>query len=114
MVNEIAREESGDLGKLLQALAIAVRDVDAHIADNQLALADANSLLKAEKAAVGIDDEKFIEIFTLRSYVQLNAIFEAYKSLTNVDIEKSIKIKFDGSLELAYLGETNILNIKNL
>lgn len=108
MLIDIQKEESGDLGKLLHAIAIAVRDESGHIPDSQLAITDANYLINAEKAPFGIDDEKFVEIFTLRSFLQLNAIFDAYKNITNVDIEKSVKVKFDGSLELAYLGKISL------
>merc|ERR1711916_187955 len=47
----------------------------------------------------GTNEDKFVEIFTERSYAQLAAIFQEYSKLCKYDIRESIKREMSGNLK---------------
>ncbi|EDQ88360.1 uncharacterized protein MONBRDRAFT_26446 [Monosiga brevicollis MX1] len=67
---------------------------------NQAAVeADAEALYKAGEKRWGTNEDKFVEIFTERSYAQLAAIFQEYSKLCKYDIRESIKREMSGNLK---------------
>lgn len=71
--------------------------------DEDKAKQDAQILYDAGEGCFGTDECEFVRILCSRSFPQLQATFNAYKSLSGHDIEKAIKKEMSGDLEKACL-----------
>lgn len=94
----ISSETSGDFQKALLILADGGREESLQV-DEHLAKTDAQILYNAGENKWGTDEEKFIEILCLRSFPQLKLTFDEYKTISQKDIEDSIKGELSGHFE---------------
>lgn len=100
---ELAGEQGGDFGRVLQAIATGNREENYDV-DADLAKKEAEELYEAGKGKIfGTDESEFIRIFCRRSFHQLNATFWEYNEMTKTPIEKSIKSETGGNFEKALL-----------
>ncbi|XP_070565335.1 annexin A4-like [Ptychodera flava] len=90
---DIRGDTSGDFKKLLLALLEGNRD-DPHIVIEAFARADARTMYEEGEGRLGTDDDKFIEIFTTRSWGQLAAATFMYEKLYNKPIEQMLNSEF--------------------
>uniref|UniRef100_A0A8C5LUT1 Annexin n=1 Tax=Leptobrachium leishanense TaxID=445787 RepID=A0A8C5LUT1_9ANUR len=107
--DEISSETSGDFRKALLFLANARRDESSKV-DEPLAKKDAEHfplfnmyqnmmLYNAGEKKWGTDEDKFIEVLSLRSLPQLRLTFDAYQNICKKSIEDSIAGEISGHLE---------------
>uniref|UniRef100_A0A8C5LZY1 Annexin n=1 Tax=Leptobrachium leishanense TaxID=445787 RepID=A0A8C5LZY1_9ANUR len=96
--DEISSETSGDFRKALLFLANARRDESSKV-DEPLAKKDAEMLYNAGEKKWGTDEDKFIEVLSLRSLPQLRLTFDAYQNICKKSIEDSIAGEISGHLE---------------
>ena len=52
---------------------------------------------------LGTDDTTFVNIFCLRSYNHLRAVFAAYQNQTGVTMETVIELEFSGAIRTLFL-----------
>ncbi len=72
--------------------------------DEYLAKLDVKQLINAESASASrMDQTVYINILTIRSFPQLVATFDCYNRMANIEFEKTIKLRLNGSLEVAFL-----------
>ncbi|XP_048586535.1 uncharacterized protein LOC5516017 isoform X2 [Nematostella vectensis] len=100
--DDVKEETSGDFEDLLVALMSGKRDESDEI-NEDLAHKDAEALIEAGIKKWGTDEDCFIEIFTTRSYPQLQAMFPEYSKWAKCDIEDTISSEMDGDLKDALL-----------
>ncbi|KAM6923803.1 annexin A5a [Xenentodon cancila] len=97
---KLEKDISGDTGghyrKLLVILLQGSREEGV---DEENIEKDAKELYDAGKGKVGTDEEKLIMILGNRSAEHLQKVFDAYKKLSDSDIEDSLKSETTGNLE---------------
>jgi len=96
---DLEKATSGDLRRVLVALAAAVREEKK--ASHDLAKSDAQILYNADGGKWGTDDKVF-NIFTLRSYEQLRLTFVLYKELKGYSIFDSVEKQMGGAIKSAF------------
>lgn len=98
---DIKSDTSGFFQKVLVSLLTASRP-NSNMVDKTQAKIDAQSLLNAGAKKWGTDEGKFLTIFCARSYSQLRAMFEEYKTLAGHPIEDDIKKEMSGNLSKSF------------
>ncbi|XP_061582478.1 annexin A5a [Cololabis saira] len=93
---DICGDTSGHYMKLLVILLQGSREEGV---DEENIEKDAKDLFAAGEETFGTDEEKFIMILGNRSAEHLQKVFDAYKKLSDSDIEDSIKSETTGNLE---------------
>uniref|UniRef100_A0A3Q1HXE6 Annexin n=1 Tax=Acanthochromis polyacanthus TaxID=80966 RepID=A0A3Q1HXE6_9TELE len=99
---DIEGDTSGDVRNLLISLLQAARDEGFEV-DEGLAEQDAASLFEAGEGRFGTDESTFTYILTHRNYLQLQATFKAYESLSGTDILDTIDAEAAGTLKECYI-----------
>uniref|UniRef100_A0A3B3U1G0 Annexin n=1 Tax=Poecilia latipinna TaxID=48699 RepID=A0A3B3U1G0_9TELE len=99
---DIEGDTSGDVRNLLISLLQASRD-EGYEVDEDLAEQDALSLFEAGEGRFGTDESTFTYILTHRNYMQLQATFKAYESLSGTDILDTIDAEATGTLKDCYV-----------
>ncbi|XP_060899474.1 annexin A13, like isoform X1 [Labrus mixtus] len=99
---DIEGDTSGDVRNLLMALLQASRD-EGYEVDEGLAEQDAASLIEAGEGRFGTDESTFNFILTHRNYLQLQATFKFYESLSGTDILDAIDSEATGTLKECYI-----------
>uniref|UniRef100_A0A665UKQ2 Annexin n=1 Tax=Echeneis naucrates TaxID=173247 RepID=A0A665UKQ2_ECHNA len=99
---DIEDDTSGDVRNLLISLLQAGRD-EGYEVDDGLAEQDASSLFEAGEGRFGTDESTFTFILTHRNYMQLQATFKAYESLSGTDILDTIDTEATGTLKDCYI-----------
>uniref|UniRef100_M4ABE8 Annexin n=2 Tax=Xiphophorus TaxID=8082 RepID=M4ABE8_XIPMA len=99
---DIEGDTSGDVRNLLISLLQASRD-EGYEVDEGLAEQDAMSLFEAGEGRFGTDESTFTYILTHRNYMQLQATFKAYESLSGTDILDTIDAEATGTLKDCYV-----------
>uniref|UniRef100_A0A3Q3WXY3 Uncharacterized protein n=1 Tax=Mola mola TaxID=94237 RepID=A0A3Q3WXY3_MOLML len=99
---DIEDDTSGDVRNLLMSLLQASRD-EGYDVDEDLAQQDATSLFEAGEGRFGTDESTFTYILTHRNYLQLQATFKAYESLSGTDILDTIDSEATGTLKDCYI-----------
>ncbi|KAM9322892.1 annexin A13-like [Pholidichthys leucotaenia] len=107
---DIEDDTSGDVRNLLISLMQASRD-EGYEVDEGLAEQDAVSLFEASEGRFGTDESTFTYILTHRNYLQLQATFKVYESLSGTDILDTIESEATGTLKDCYI--TLVRCIKN-
>ncbi|XP_033960292.2 annexin A13-like isoform X1 [Pseudochaenichthys georgianus] len=99
---DIEDDTSGDVRNLLTSLLQASRD-EGYEVDEELAEQDAASLVEAGEGRFGTDETTFNFILTHRNYMQLQATFKIYESLSGTDILDTINSEATGTLKECYI-----------
>jgi len=99
---DVKSETGSDYEKLLVAVLSAGREPE-NDPDQGLAQSEAQKLYKAGEGKWGTDESTFNRIIAMRSYRQLQATFNAYKTCSDKTIEQAIKSEMGGDLERAML-----------
>ncbi|KAJ8272462.1 hypothetical protein GJAV_G00089330 [Gymnothorax javanicus] len=99
---DVEGDTSGDVRNLMVSLLQADRD-EAYEVDEELAEQDAVSLIEAGEARFGTDESTFTYILTHRNYLQLQATFKAYETLSGTEILDSIDSEATGTLKDCYI-----------
>ncbi|XP_072544535.1 annexin A13, like isoform X1 [Salminus brasiliensis] len=99
---DIEDDTSGDVRNLLISLLQASRD-ESYEVDEGLAEQDATSLIEAGEGRFGTDESTFTYILTHRNYLQLQATFKFYESLSGTDILDAIDSEATGTLKDCYI-----------
>uniref|UniRef100_A0A8D3AKK8 Annexin n=1 Tax=Scophthalmus maximus TaxID=52904 RepID=A0A8D3AKK8_SCOMX len=99
---DIEDDTSGDVRNLLTSLLQASRD-EGYEVDEDLAEQDATSLFEAGEGRCGTDESTFTFILTHRNYMQLQATFKFYESLSGTDILDTIDSEATGTLKECYI-----------
>ncbi|XP_034469872.1 annexin A13, like isoform X1 [Hippoglossus hippoglossus] len=99
---DIEDDTSGDVRNLLISLLQASRD-EGYEVDEDLAEQDATSLIEAGEGRFGTDESTFTFILTHRNYIQLQATFKFYESLSGTDILDTIDAEATGTLKECYI-----------
>ncbi|XP_042285318.1 annexin A13, like [Thunnus maccoyii] len=99
---DIEGDTSGDVRNLLISLLQASRDEGFEV-DEALAEQDASSLFEAGEGRFGTDESTFTFILTHRNYMQLQATFKFYESLSGTDILDAIDSEATGTLKDCYI-----------
>uniref|UniRef100_A0A1A7YTS5 Annexin n=2 Tax=Iconisemion striatum TaxID=60296 RepID=A0A1A7YTS5_9TELE len=98
---DVEDDTSGDVRNLLISLLQASRD-EGYEVDEDLAEQDALCLFEAGEGRFGTDESTFTYILTHRNYLQLQATFKAYESLSGTDILDTIDSEATGTLKDCY------------
>lgn len=98
---DIEDDTSGDVRNLLMSLLQASRE-EGYEVDEGLAEQDAASLVEAGEGRFGTDESTFTFILTNRNYLQLQATFKVYESLSGTDILDTIDSEATGTLKECY------------
>ncbi|XP_008332493.1 annexin A13-like [Cynoglossus semilaevis] len=99
---DIEDDTSGDVRNLLMSLLQASRD-EGYEVDEGLAEQDAMSLFEAGEGRFGTDESTFTFILTHRNYMQLQATFKTYETLSETDILDTIDAEATGTLKDCYI-----------
>lgn len=99
---DIEDDTSGDVRNLLMSLLQANRDENFEV-DEALAEQDAAALIEAGEGRFGTDETTFTHILTHRNYLQLQATFKFYESLSGTEILDSIENEASGTLKDCYI-----------
>ncbi|XP_018613029.1 annexin A13-like [Scleropages formosus] len=99
---DIEGDTSGDVRNLLIALLQANRD-ESYEVDEGLAEQDAAALFEAGEGRFGTDESTFSYILAQRNYLQLQATFKAYESLSGTEILDTIDSEATGTLKDCYV-----------
>ncbi|XP_064201873.1 annexin A13-like [Anguilla rostrata] len=99
---DIEGDTSGDVRNLMVALLQANRD-ETYEVDEELAEQDAASLIEAGEGRFGTDESTFTYILTHRNYLQLQATFKIYESLSGTEILDAIDSEATGTLKDCYI-----------
>ncbi|XP_063076559.1 annexin A13, like isoform X2 [Engraulis encrasicolus] len=99
---DIEDDTSGDVRNLLIGLLQANRDENYEV-DEGLAEQDAAALIEAGEGRFGTDESTFTHILTHRNYLQLQATFKFYATLSGSDILDSIESEAGGTLKDCYI-----------
>uniref|UniRef100_A0A8C1R165 Annexin n=1 Tax=Cyprinus carpio TaxID=7962 RepID=A0A8C1R165_CYPCA len=92
----------GEVRNLLVSLLQANRD-ESYEVDEELAELDATSLYEAGEGRFGTDESTFTYILTHRNYLQLQATFKIYETLSGTDILDAIDSEATGTLKDCYI-----------
>lgn len=98
---DIEGDTSGDVRNLLISLLQAERD-ESYEVDEDLAEQDATALFEAGEGRFGTDETTFTHILTHRNYLQLQATFKIYETLSGTDILDAIDNEATGTLKDCY------------
>ncbi|KAL4624625.1 annexin A13-like [Arapaima gigas] len=98
---DVEGDTSGDVRNLLIALLQASRD-ESYDVDEELAEQDATALFEAGEGRFGTDESTFSYILSQRNYLQLQATFKAYESLSGTEILDAIDSEAAGTLKDCY------------
>uniref|UniRef100_S4REX2 Annexin n=1 Tax=Petromyzon marinus TaxID=7757 RepID=S4REX2_PETMA len=109
MMQDIAKDTSGDFQKLVLALAKGARIEDS-TKDHDLVDEDARELFEAGVKRKGTDVGKFITIMSQRSFSHLKKVFEAYKSYYPAGIVDSFEKEVGGDLRNAFVSLAKAIN----
>jgi len=101
LIEDIKSETSGDLRRILVAIATANRETKE--VDTEEAKADAKKLHDAGEGKWGTDEAVFNQIFALRSFEQLRLTWLFYRKLTGSLILDVIEKELSGKLKFAFL-----------
>ncbi|XP_031564848.1 uncharacterized protein LOC116300181 [Actinia tenebrosa] len=96
LIEEVQGETSGDFRSVLIALLQGKRGLSSDSVNEEDAYQDAQRLLEAGEKRWGTDESVFINILTTRSPMQLKAIFQAYKHVSNKEILEAIEEELEG------------------
>uniref|UniRef100_A0A671KF81 Annexin n=1 Tax=Sinocyclocheilus anshuiensis TaxID=1608454 RepID=A0A671KF81_9TELE len=99
---DIEDDTSGEVRNLLVSLLQANRD-ESYEVDEALAEQDATSLFEAGEDRFGTDESTFTYILTHRNYLQLQATFKIYETLSGTDILDAIDSEATGTLKDCYI-----------
>ncbi|GAA6091297.1 annexin A13, like isoform X2 [Tachysurus ichikawai] len=99
---DIEDDTSGDVRNLLISLLQASRDKGFDV-DEELAEQDATALIEAGEGRFGTDESTFTYILTHRNYLQLQATFRYYESMSGTDILDAISNEATGTLKDCYI-----------
>ncbi|XP_077470999.1 annexin A13-like isoform X1 [Stigmatopora argus] len=99
---DIDNDTSGDVRNLFILLLQARRD-DGFEVDEGLAEQDAVSLFEAGEGMFGTDESTFSYILAHRNYMQLQATFKAYETLSGRDVLDTIDSEASGNLKDCYV-----------
>uniref|UniRef100_A0A673L8Q9 Annexin n=1 Tax=Sinocyclocheilus rhinocerous TaxID=307959 RepID=A0A673L8Q9_9TELE len=99
---DIEDDTSGEVRNLLVSLLQASRD-ESYEVDEALAEQDATSLFEAGEDRFGTDESTFTYILTHRNYLQLQATFKIYETLSGTDILDAIDSEATGTLKDCYI-----------
>ncbi len=99
---DIKGDTSGYFQKVLVSLLQAGRP-NSNMVDKTQAKSDSQSLLNAGVKKWSTDEQTFVTIFCTRSYSQLRAMFEEYKTISGHSIEDDIKKEMSGDLSKCFL-----------
>ncbi|XP_056599554.1 annexin A13, like isoform X2 [Triplophysa dalaica] len=99
---DIEDDTSGEVRNLLVSLLQADRD-ESYDVDEELAEQDATSLFEAGEGRFGTDESTFTHILTHRNYLQLQATFKIYETLSGTDILDAIDNEATGTLKDCYI-----------
>ncbi|XP_057189830.1 annexin A13, like isoform X2 [Triplophysa rosa] len=99
---DIEDDTSGEVRNLLVSLLQADRD-ESYEVDEELAEQDATSLFEAGEGRFGTDESTFTHILTHRNYLQLQATFKIYETLSGTDILDAIDNEATGTLKDCYI-----------
>ncbi|KAM4605360.1 annexin A13-like isoform 2-T2 [Polymixia lowei] len=100
--SDIEGDTSGDVRNLLISLLQASRD-EGYEVDEDLAEQDATALVEAGEGRFGTDESTFSYILSHRNYMQLQATFKIYESLSGTDILDAIDSEATGTLKECYI-----------
>jgi len=101
LVKDIESETSGDLKRILVALAMANREKKP--VNNDEAKADAQRLYDAGEGTWGTDEKVFNQIFALRSFRQLKLTWLYYRKLSGRIIFEALDKELSGKLRSAFM-----------
>ena len=99
---DVASETSGDFKRLMVSMLAGSRSEDTTV-DEVEAKRDAQELYEAGEKTLGTDESVFNKIFCVRSYPQLLAVFDEYKSIAGKEIEESLESELSGDLKRGML-----------
>ncbi|KAK3568103.1 hypothetical protein QTP86_030892 [Hemibagrus guttatus] len=99
---DIEDDTSGDVRNLLTSLLQASRDEGFDV-EEELAEQDATALIEAGEGRFGTDESTFTYILTHRNYLQLQATFKYYESMSGTDILDAISSEATGTLKDCYI-----------
>jgi len=102
LIEDIKSECSGDLERILVAVASAGREQCEEV-DYELAATEAKALYDAGEGRWGTNEKVFINIFAHRSYPQLQATFMSYGLLSKYTLYDAIKKEMSGHVRSAFL-----------
>jgi len=94
---DVASDTSGHFKRLLISQCNCGRDENPNV-DTALAEKDAKLIWEAGEAHLGTDESVFNQVLCSRSYPQLKATFEAYRTQTGKGILDTIKREMSGNL----------------
>ncbi|KAL9954885.1 hypothetical protein ACROYT_G042470 [Oculina patagonica] len=97
---DIKGDTSGHFECLLVELSKGKRDESSKV-DRGLAKKDAEALMQA--GYLGTDEDKFVQVFTQRSFVHLKAVFQEYKKICNQEMDEAIEEEMSQDLEKGFL-----------
>eukprot|EP01117_Protostelium_nocturnum_P021004 TRINITY_DN98_c0_g1_i1.p1 TRINITY_DN98_c0_g1~~TRINITY_DN98_c0_g1_i1.p1 ORF type:complete len:463 (-),score=136.46 TRINITY_DN98_c0_g1_i1:83-1348(-) len=100
--HRVKSETSGNFRKILLELLKARRDETGYV-DEASADRDAVTIYKAGEKKLGTDDETFVNVFTSRSVVQLQALDRYYRKNRNKSVLDAIKSETSGDYKDALL-----------
>ncbi|KAJ8396800.1 hypothetical protein AAFF_G00013990 [Aldrovandia affinis] len=98
---DIEGDTSGSVRNLLISLLQGVRD-ETYDVDDAQAEQDAVSLFEAGEGCFGTDESTFSYILCCRNYLQLQATFKIYESLSGTEILDAIDNETSGTLKDCY------------
>lgn len=97
---DIKGDTSGNFEDLLVELSKGKRDESSKV-DKSLAQKDAEAIMQA--SFLGTDEDKFVQVFTQRSFPHLKVVFQEYKKLTNQEMDVCIEEEMSQDLEKGFL-----------
>ncbi|KAJ7365497.1 Annexin A13 [Desmophyllum pertusum] len=97
---DIKRDTSGHFEDLLVEISKGKRDESSKV-DKSLAKKDAEALMQA--GYLGTDEDKFIQVFTQRSFTHLKVVFQEYKKVCNQEMDECIEEEMSQDLEKGFL-----------
>ncbi|XP_077978221.1 annexin A5-like [Glandiceps talaboti] len=100
LADDIKGDTTGDFEKLLLKLLEGGRD-EPHIIVEAFARSDARLMFEEGEDRLGTDDDRFIDIFTTRSWDQLAAASFKYEEMYGKPIEKMLDGEFSFDMLLA-------------
>ncbi|XP_056148537.1 annexin A13-like [Lampris incognitus] len=99
---DIEGDTSGEVRNLLISLMQASRD-EGYEVDEAQAEQDATALFEAGEGRFGTDEATFSSILAHKNYMQLQATFKVYESLSGTDILDAIDSEATGTLKECYI-----------
>lgn len=103
---DLVSETSGHFKRLLVAQCNASREENPNV-DMALAEKDAKTIWEAGEAKLGTDESAFNQVLCTRSYPQLRATFEKYRTLTGKGILDTLKRELSGDLRDGFTAIVN-------